>query len=50
MLTRHSQKHNIVRSYNKTMDGLVIQKKLYFHPEGKKNVLSFGQKKNCTPG
>ena len=40
MLTRHSQNHNIilVRSYNKTMDGLVIKKKLYFHSERKKKL------------
>ena len=40
MLTRHSQNHNIilVQSYNKTMDGLVIKKKLYFHSERKKKL------------
>ena len=53
MLTRHSQNHNIilVRSYNKTMDGLVIKKKLYFHSERKKKLyFHWDRKKNCTPG
>ena len=48
MLTRHSQNHNIilVRSYNKTMDGLVIKKIVLSF--GKKIVLSFGQRKNIV--
>ena len=50
MLTRHSQNHNIilVRSYNKTMDGLVNKKKIVLSfSKKKKIVLSLGQKKNC---
>ena len=50
MLTRHSQNHNIilVRSYNKTMDGLVIKKKLYFHSERKKNCTFIGTEKKIV--
>ena len=47
MLTRRSQNHNIilVRSYNKTMDGLVIKKKLYFHSERKKKLYFHSDRK-----
>ena len=51
MLTRRSQNHNIilVRSYNKTMDGLVIKKKIVLSFwKKKKIVLSFGQKKKIV--
>ena len=39
--------HNIilVRSYNKTMDGLVIKKKLYFHSERKKKLYFHSDRK-----
>ena len=58
MLTRHSQNHNIilVRSYNKTMNGLVInknctfirkEKKLHFHLDRKKIIVLRG--KNPDP-
>ena len=47
MLTRRSQNHNIilVRSYNKTMDGLAIKKKLYFHSERKKKLYFHSDRK-----
>ena len=46
MLTRRSQNHNIilVRSYNKTMDGLVIKKIVLSFWKKKKIVLSFEKK------
>ena len=44
--------HNIilVRSYNKTMDGLVIKKKLYFHSEKKKLYFHSDRKKKLYSG